>query len=118
MKHLLPPVLQGMRHAGVRDEDLLFIIATGTHPRMEPAEYETILPSEILETYRVVCHDADDQANPTFLGSTARDVRANQQRLPGRRLSHGDWQYLTASVLRLLGRGQERRDRLGRHRDH
>ena len=29
--------LQGMRHAGVRDEDVLFIIATGTHPRMERA---------------------------------------------------------------------------------
>ena len=75
-EHLLPPVLQGMRHARVRDEDLLFILATGTHPRMEPAEYETILPSEILETYRVVCHDADDQANLTFLGSTARGTPA------------------------------------------
>jgi len=44
-EHLLPPVLQGMRHAGVRDEDVLFIIATGTHPRMTPAEYSAILPS-------------------------------------------------------------------------
>ncbi len=71
-QHLLPPVLQGMRHAGVRDEDVLFIIATGTHPRMEGAEYEAILPSEILERYRVICHDAGDEANLTFLGETAR----------------------------------------------
>ena len=71
-EHLLPPVLQGMRHAGVRDEDLLFIIATGTHPRMRPSEYGSILPSEILDTYRVVCHDAHDKANLAYLGETAR----------------------------------------------
>ena len=76
-EHLLPPVLQGMRQAGVRDEDVLFIIATGTHPRMAPAEYQAILPSEILDGYRVVCHDADDEANLTYLGETARGTPAH-----------------------------------------
>lgn len=71
-EHLLPPVLQGMRHAGVRDEDALFIIATGTHPRMSPDEYSAILPREVLENYRVVCHEASDEANLTHLGETAR----------------------------------------------
>ena len=71
-EHLLPPVLQGMRHAGVRDEDVFFIIATGTHPRMDPAEYSAILPAEILNTYCVVCHDAHNEANLTHLGETAR----------------------------------------------
>ena len=71
-EHLLPSVLQGMRHAGVRDEDVTFIIATGTHPGMSPAEYSAILPREIIETYRVLCHDAVDQANLTALGQTAR----------------------------------------------
>ena len=71
-EHLLPPLLQGMRHAGVRDEDVLFIIATGMHPRMGRAEYCAILPVEILETYRVMCHDAHDKANLTRLGETAR----------------------------------------------
>ena len=71
-EHLLPPVLQGMRHAGVRDEDVLFIIATGTHPRMRPAEYGCILPSDILNAYRVACHDAHDEANLAYLGETAR----------------------------------------------
>lgn len=78
-EHLLPPVLQGMRHAGVRDEDVFFIIATGTHPRMRPSEYGSILPSEILEAYRVVCHDAHDDANLSSIGVTARGtpVRIN-----------------------------------------
>lgn len=71
-EHLLPPALQGVRHAGVRDEDVLFIIATGVHPRMRPSEYGAILPSQILETYRVVCHDAYDEANLAYLGETAQ----------------------------------------------
>lgn len=76
-EHLLPPVMQGMRQAGVGDEDVLFIIATGTHPRMETDEYESILPREILDRYRVICHDADDEANLTFLGETARGTPAH-----------------------------------------
>ena len=71
-EHLLPPLLQGIRHAGLPDDDVLFIIATGAHPRMAPAEYESILPAEILNTYRVACHDAGDQANLAYLGETAR----------------------------------------------
>lgn len=69
---LLPPVLAGMRHAGVRDQDVHFIIATGTHPVMSPDEYATILPQDILDTYRVSCHDAADKRNFTALGETAR----------------------------------------------
>ena len=71
-QHLLPPLLQGMRHAGVRDEDVAFIIATGAHPRMSPDEYSDILPREIIEGYRVLCHDAADQTNLTALGETSR----------------------------------------------
>ncbi len=69
---LLPPVLAGMRHAGVRDQDVQFIIATGTHPAISPAEYASILPRSILDTYRVSCHDAYDQSRLTGLGETAR----------------------------------------------
>ena len=71
-EHLLPPVLQGMRQAGVRDEDVLFIIATGTHPSMPPSEYGAILPPDIINRYRIICHDANDDANLTALGETAR----------------------------------------------
>ena len=69
-EHLLPPVLAGMRQAGVRDEDVLFIIATGAHPSMSPAEYDSILPPEISDKYPVICHDAADRLNLTRLGQT------------------------------------------------
>ncbi len=71
-EHLLPPVLQGMRQAGVRDEDVLFIIATGTHPGMEASEFASILPPALIERYRVICHDASGETDLTYLGETAR----------------------------------------------
>ena len=71
-QHLLPPVLAGMRHAGVADDDVVFIIATGTHPSMPPPEYESILPPDIVERYRVVCHDAYDESRLRRLGETSR----------------------------------------------
>ena len=71
-EHLLPPVLGGIRHAGIADEDVLLIVATGTHPEMTAAEYATILPPEILQAYRVVCHDAYDNTRLTHLGETSR----------------------------------------------
>ncbi len=70
-EHLLPPILGGIRHAGIADEDVLLIVATGTHPEMTAAEYATILPPEILQAYRVVCHDAYDDARLTHLGETS-----------------------------------------------
>ena len=71
-KYLLPPVLEGLRHAGVRDADVCFLIATGAHPRLSPDEYAAILPANILRTYRVACHDCDDHARLTSLGETSR----------------------------------------------
>lgn len=69
---LLPPVLAGLRHAGVRDQDVHFIIAAGTHPAIPPDEYAAILPQTILAAYRVSCHDAYDKSKLTKLGETAR----------------------------------------------
>ena len=39
---------------------------------MSPDEYSAILPRDIIETYRVLCHDAGDAANLTALGQTSR----------------------------------------------
>ena len=71
-EYLLPPVLGGIRHAGIADEDVLFIIATGTHPPVAPEEFPDLLPGEILQSYRVVCHDAGDGEQLSHLGETSR----------------------------------------------
>ncbi len=77
---LLPPLLQGMRHAGVGDEDVVFIIAAGAHPVMSADEYEAVLPRVILDRYRVLCHDATDEAALATLGKTSRGTPARINR--------------------------------------
>ena len=71
-EHLLPPILEGIRHAGIPDEDIVFVIATGTHPVMPPNEYLWILPEDIVDRYRIVCHDAYNDESLTYIGDTSR----------------------------------------------
>ena len=71
-EHLLPPILAGIQRAGIPNEDVLLVIAGGTHPAMPPAEYTWILPPEILQNYRVICHNADNDRDLIYLGQTSR----------------------------------------------
>ena len=71
-EHLLPPVLGGIRQAGIPDENVRFIIATGAHPAMPPEDFSRILPPDILDRYAITCHDAYDSDSLTWLGETAR----------------------------------------------
>ncbi|MFP4643296.1 MAG: nickel-dependent lactate racemase [Spirochaetales bacterium] len=69
---LLPPLLRVLEARGVRRENINLIIATGTHPVMDETEYRDILPDEVVDAYRVLCHDAYDGAQLVHLGDTAR----------------------------------------------
>jgi lactate racemase len=70
-QHLLPPILDGIWKAGIPDEDVVFVIATGAHPVMPPSEYLWILPEDIINRYRIVCHDAYNDDMLTYLGETS-----------------------------------------------
>ena len=73
-EHLLPPLLTALENIGIPRENITLIIATGTHPVMPPSEYSYILPDNIIEHYRITCHDAFDESNLTFLGTTSRNT--------------------------------------------
>lgn len=69
---LLPPLLERLSALGLPDSDITFYVAVGTHPPMTPAEFPSILPTEILSRYRVVSHDSENDALLTNLGQTSR----------------------------------------------
>jgi len=69
---LLPPLLRRLERAGVAPDDILLLIATGTHPVMPPGQFAEIVPPAILQRYRVACHDARDNDRLSFLGDTSR----------------------------------------------
>jgi len=69
---LLPPLLRRLERAGVAPDDILLLVATGTHPVMPPSQFAEIVPQAILQRHRVACHDAHDHDRLMFLGDTSR----------------------------------------------
>jgi nickel-dependent lactate racemase len=78
---LLPPLIDMLRRMGIQDRNITFVIATGTHPVMPREEYGAILPSEIVERFRVVCHDAYDSSALVSRGRTFRGTPALYNRV-------------------------------------
>ena len=58
---LLPPLMRRLERAGVAPDDILLIIATGTHPVVPADRFGDVVPRDILRRYRVTCHDAHDE---------------------------------------------------------
>lgn len=77
---ILPPLLSELREAGIADEDVTLVVATGIHRGMTPEEMRLTLGREICETYRVVNHDCDDEENLVPLGTLpfGTELRVNR----------------------------------------
>ncbi|MFP4323131.1 MAG: nickel-dependent lactate racemase [Anaerolineales bacterium] len=69
---LLPPLLAELHALGMKEQDITLVIASGTHVPMTPAEYEEILPAEIIARYPIVSHDALHGDELQYLGDTSR----------------------------------------------
>ncbi len=55
---VLPPLLAELAHAGVPDERITLLCATGTHRRATAEEMEDLVGRDVLERYTIVDHDA------------------------------------------------------------
>ncbi len=69
-KILLPPILEMLRDAGLREEDVLILVATGMHRPNLGDELVELVGEEITSTYSVKNHYAHDRSSHEFLGST------------------------------------------------
>jgi nickel-dependent lactate racemase len=69
---LLPPLLEGLEALGLSPEAITLLIASGSHPPMSPDEFPQVVPTDILNRYPVISHDAKDRHNLVHLGSTGR----------------------------------------------
>lgn len=68
---LFPPLLEFLQQSGVKKENILIIIATGTHAPMPENEFEMLLKTDILKEFRIVSHNCDDDAHLTYKGTTS-----------------------------------------------
>ena len=70
---MVPAVLDELE--GVIDaEDVVVLVATGTHRDNTPAELDAMLGREVLDRVRVVNHDARDDESLRWVGQFAGDV--------------------------------------------
>jgi lactate racemase len=68
----LPPLLARLHKAGIPNEGVTILIATGLHRAATREELDVILGPEIASTYRVASHDARNFVAHRALGSTRR----------------------------------------------
>jgi lactate racemase len=68
----LPPVLKRLHDAGIPNESIVILIATGLHRAATPEEVDIIVGPEIARNYRVVSHNARAREDHRFLGETRR----------------------------------------------
>lgn len=69
---VLPMVLEELRH--VPDENIVILIATGTHRPNSHDELHDMLGSQIVERFTVVNHDAFDPSIVCHVGETAGGI--------------------------------------------
>jgi nickel-dependent lactate racemase len=68
---MLPAVLDEL---GVPDEDVVILVATGTHRGNTDAEIRSMLGDELVDRIEVVNHDARDPTTLTYLGEHGNGV--------------------------------------------
>ncbi|GAW93498.1 nickel-dependent lactate racemase [Calderihabitans maritimus] len=80
-EYILPPLLEELHGAGVQEEEVVFVIATGIHRGHTPEENRRIFGTELVERYRFVNHNAEDEDNLTSLGtlSDGSELRINRE---------------------------------------
>ncbi|HET6549842.1 MAG TPA: nickel-dependent lactate racemase, partial [Solirubrobacter sp.] len=68
---MVPAVLEEL---GARDEDVVILVATGTHRGNTDEELRAMLGDELVSRIRVVNHDARDRDSLVYLGEHGRGV--------------------------------------------
>ncbi len=71
---LLPPVLDALELAGVRQQDITITIALGSHRAMTPSEINLKMGTEIQGRYRVTNVTADREAEMSYLGDSSSGI--------------------------------------------
>lgn len=67
----IPIVVEELESAGIRDEDILILSATGTHRRQTPEEHMGLVTEDVYRRIRVEDHVCTDEDNLQMVGTTS-----------------------------------------------
>ncbi len=75
-KDIVPPVINRLTRAGIDRTNITIIIATGLHRGSTGEELERMLGKNILDTCKIINHDAKDKDSLRHVGKTSRGTPA------------------------------------------
>ncbi len=83
MHVFLPLLVDRINTAGIGDESIQFVCATGSHRAMTKEEARVLLGPKLENRFRVISHDCRDEKNLVEVGTTSRGtvVQLNRQAL-------------------------------------
>lgn len=76
-----PPLLESFREAGIGDDQVTFLIATGLHAPHSHALNESVFGAEMARRFRFVSHEADDEDSLCDMGVLSSGLRLRINRL-------------------------------------
>jgi nickel-dependent lactate racemase len=82
VEQILPTLIDGLLEAGIAEGAISFVFSTGTHRTMSAEEQEHVLGEAIYRRFRErsFVHDAHDEANLVYVGTTSRGTRVEINR--------------------------------------
>lgn len=78
---ILPSVLAVLGKSGVSDDQVVFLIASGTHRPMKKEELEAKLSAEVLSRFTVMQHDYQDEENLVDAGFSSQGIPIRVNRI-------------------------------------
>jgi len=69
---ILPPLLDELTSSGIKEEDIIIIIATGLHRKLTKKEICKLVGKEITDRIKAINHDPYSKENLVCLGQTSR----------------------------------------------
>ena len=67
----LPYIIEELNEAGIKDEDITFLCATGSHRRQNEEEHNVLLGEKLTNRFKVIDHDCRAEDNLINLGTTS-----------------------------------------------
>jgi lactate racemase len=67
----LPYIVRELEEAGVKDGNIHFLCALGTHRKQTDEEHKLLLGEELFNRFKVVDHDCRDDDNLQYVGTTS-----------------------------------------------
>ena len=90
---MVPPLLDELNVAGVKDEDITVLFACGTHRAVRPEEAERLLGPEVLKRVRVISHDCQ-APDHVYIGDTSFGNRVEVNKI----FAEADVRILTGDI--------------------